>query len=99
MKCTVIVSVTSIEPLGDTTISELNFSMCSSRARAGNAKKQKSARRRLANNVRCFGRSGARFIRAAVPLGSRRAGRVEADLGSLPLGRGSDLEEFARLEA
>src|SRR5712664_4192328 len=99
MNCTRIVSVTSIVPLGETTISESNFSMRSSRAAAAEANSEKTARKRMAAYARRLRISRARFMRAAFLLGRRRAGCVEAHLGRFAFGGGRYFEEFARFEA
>src|SRR6266850_1688641 len=99
MNCTCIVSVTSIVPLGETTISESNFSMRSSRALAAEANSEKIARKRMAAYVRLLCLSRTRFMRAALLLGRRRAGCVEAHLGRFAFGCSGHFEELARLEA
>src|SRR5580704_12338915 len=99
MNRTVMTSVTSIEPFGATTISELNFSMRSSFAGAAQTNNENNVRKRPAANARRVGRKRARFIQAAFSLGSRRTGRVEAHLGRFALSRGGHFKELARLEA
>src|SRR5882762_6738580 len=99
MNCTCIVSVTSITPLGETTISEWNFSMRSSRAPAAEANSEKTPRKRMAAYAGRLCLSRVRFMRAAFLLGRRLAGRVEADLGRFAFSGGGYFEEFARLEA
>src|SRR6266481_609782 len=90
--------MTLMAPFGETTISESNFSMRSSRARAAEANREKTARKRMAAYARLECLSGARFMRAALSLRRRRAGRVEADLGRFAFGGGGYFEELARLE-
>src|SRR6266850_66402 len=99
MNCTCIVSVTSIVPFGETTICESNFSMRSSRAPAAETNIKKTARKRMAAYARLECLSGARFMRAALSLRRRRAGRVEANLGRFAFGGGGYFEELARLES
>src|SRR3981189_2439679 len=99
MNCTCIVSVTSITPLGETTISEWNFSMRSSRAPAAETNSEKTARKRMDAHAGRWSLSRARFMRAAFLLGRRRAGRVEAHLGRFAFGCSGHFEELARLEA
>src|SRR5216683_6072163 len=94
-----MVSVTSIEPFGETTISLSNFSMRSSRAPAAETNREKTARKRMAAQARRLCLSWARFMRAAFLLGRRRARCVEAHLGRFAFGGGGHFEELARLEA
>src|SRR6266404_606039 len=98
MNCTCIVSVTSIVPFGETTISESNFSMRSSRARAAEANSEKTARKRMAPYARLLCLSRTRFMRDAFLLSCRRAGCVEAHLGRFAFGCSGHFEELARLE-
>src|ERR1700687_1400229 len=70
-----------------------------SRATAAEANREKTATKRMAAHARLCCLSVARFMRAALSLRRRRAGRVEADLGRFAFGRGGYFEEFARLEA
>src|SRR6266481_4908691 len=99
MNCTCIVSVTSIVPLGETTISESNFSMRSSRAPAEETNSEKSARKRMAAHAKRLCLSRTRFMQDALLLGRRRAGCIEAHLGRFAFGGSGHFEELARLKA
>src|SRR6266403_4215101 len=72
--------------------------MRSSRARAAEANRKKTARKRMAAYGRLLCLSRARFMRAAFLLGGRRARCVEAHLGRFAFGCGGYFEELTRLE-
>src|SRR5580658_8877360 len=94
-KSAVMVSETSMEPLGFTVTSTSKLWILSSRAAAGSASASTNAAKSNAIARRESLVMGGPFRRISLLL---RGSCTETYLGDFALGRSGDLEEFARLE-
>src|SRR5579885_3612383 len=102
MKCACMCSVTSMAPLGSTTISASNFWMRSSFVEIENAgpklKRKKNAKPRIARHNVLAARNEPLAAGRDMPFSGRGRLRGKADLGRFALGRCADFKEFTRFE-
>src|SRR5579885_2547874 len=102
MKGACMCSVTSMAPLGSTTISASNFWMRSSFVEIENAgpklKRKKNAKPRIARHNVLAARNEPLAAGRDMPFSGRGRLRGKADLGRFALGRCADFKEFTRFE-